>query len=490
MSDILSYTDHFNEAFQRHFLAVVSREPGALARFRSAVSHEYFTSDVSRAVALGLITYYDKNLHLPTQATLTQEAADVAAKTQRGAVEPFVRKLFADDISDATGVLTKAVEFGKHAALVNAVLKAADKAEASRLSIVERGRACKAIIEEAMMVGEDVNTLGLDYTKDVALRARKYLSPDPTDEPIPTGLRHLDRAIGGGLPRGALGMIVAPPGRGKSTFLCNVGFNNLITTTKRVVVHISMEMSAEDIVRKYDDRIVHGVSHIKNTRPDELEERLTSRIRKYIRGTLLVKRYFTRSVGASTFRGYLNVLAANGYKPDVVLIDYADIVKAERRMGVDRHEQASIYEDLRTLAGEFDCAVWTASQTNRGGAGKDLIELTDIAESFEKAAIVDVGLLFSQSRDENVRNSCRIHVEKVRNHEDHTIVECEIRRDRSMMRSIGHYDAQYNPMDDDSAPNTAGKTAFERHMNQGASERQAPRRNFQANGPSRRVGGR
>ncbi len=486
-----SYTDHFGESFQKHLLAVMVREPGALARFRSALSHEYFTSDIARAVALGLVTYYDKNKHLPTQSTLTQEALDVASSTHKQSIDPFVCKLYDDDVSDAPGVLAKAVEFGKYAALINAVIKAADKADTHRLTVVERGLACKLLLEDALQVGEDIGSMGVDYSVNVAARAQRYLTPELEDDIISTGIRHLDYAIGGGLGRGKLGMIVAPPGRGKSTFLCNLGFYSLLcTATPRTVVHITMEMDDHDVVKKYDDHLVHGVSRLKNNKPDRLEEILVTRVRQYIRGTLFVKRYFTRSAGVSSIRAYLMMLTAHGHKPDLLLVDYADIVKPERRLGDARHEMAGVYEDLRALAGEFDCACWTASQTNRSGAGKTTIDLTDVAESFEKAAIVDVGLLFSQSRDESIHNTCRIHVEKVRNHEDHTIVECEIRRDRAMIRSIGRYDAAYTPIDEDSPTDTRGKTALEQHLNQNMSQNNRDQRQHGRPGANvtRRVG--
>lgn len=461
------YTDTFGDSFQRHLLAVLSRTPGAIQRYRSALSHEYFTSDVSRAVAKALLDYTDQFQHLPTETTLVQAAQDIAAASHRPSVEPFIHKLYKDDVSDAVGVAHKAVEFGQYAALVNAVLKSADKVAkiaAAKQSVLEQGKAVKAIIDQALMVGTDISDMGLNYVENAAERAKRYLNPEMEDEVIPTGIRHLDDTIGGGLPRGALGMLIAPPGKGKTTFLCNLGFNNLVTTSKRCVVHFSMEMSAADVARKYDDRVVGSVSYVRSTKPDKLEELLTSRIKKFCHGTLFVKRYYTRSVGVSAFKSYLNILRAHGYSPDLVIVDYADIVKPERRIGDARHEQAGIYEDLRTLAGEFNCAVWTVSQVNRSGAQKDTHQLSDVAEAFEKNAIVDVGLTFSQGREENIAQRCRIFVEKCRNKQDHIIVECEIRRDRTMIRSTGRYDESYNAIDED-APESFSKKFVERPSN-------------------------
>lgn len=487
----LDYTDLFGDAFQRHLLAVLARTPGMVVRYRTALSHEYFTSDLLRAVTRALLAYSDEFQHLPLEATLVQCARELLQASQQASVEPFVRKLFLDDISDAVGVAHKAVTFGQYAALVNAVLASADKVAkiaAAQQSVVEQGKAVKAIIEKALLVGKDVSDLGVNYIATASERAQRYLSPALKDLVIPTGIRHVDDTIGGGLGRGCLGTVISPTGIGKTTFLASVGGSNLMTTAKLCVVHISMEMSADDVARKYDDRILGSVSYVRSRTPDRLEELLLSRIRRFCHGTLFIKQYSTRSAGVTDFRNYLDLLRAHGYHPDLVLVDYADIVEAESRKGEVRHEQAGIYEDLRKMAQDYNCAVWTASQVNRSGVQKMTHQLSDIAESFEKIAIVDVGLTLSQGREENIEQRCRIFVAKCRSQRDRVVVECEIRRDRALIRSIGRYDESYNALDEDSPPSFS-KKFVERaaaQEEQFQSNRGGNRPQF--NGASRRVG--
>lgn len=47
---------------------------------------------------------------------------------------------------------------------------------------------------------------------------------DPMMQVDPTGVPHLDEVLGGGLPRGALAIVVGPPGSGKTTLACQVAF--------------------------------------------------------------------------------------------------------------------------------------------------------------------------------------------------------------------------------------------------------------------------
>ena len=54
-----------------------------------------------------------------------------------------------------------------------------------------------------------------------------------------------------------------------------------------------------------------------------------------------------------------------GFKPGLIIIDYADIMRSTRQYDSLRHELKLIYEELRNLAMELGIPVWTASQANR-----------------------------------------------------------------------------------------------------------------------------
>lgn len=55
----------------------------------------------------------------------------------------------------------------------------------------------------------------------------KQASPEQPNQspPVdPTGVSHLDEVLGGGMPRGALAIVVGPPGSGKTTLACQMAF--------------------------------------------------------------------------------------------------------------------------------------------------------------------------------------------------------------------------------------------------------------------------
>ena len=71
----------------------------------------------------------------------------------------------------------------------------------------------------------------------------------------------------------------------------------------------------------------------------------------------------------------------------MVIVDYADLL----RPVVVRKENdgiESIYEELRGLSNEFNCPVWTASQTNRSGLNAEVVTMEQISEAFNKCFVM------------------------------------------------------------------------------------------------------
>ena len=408
-------------------------------RFRSALSHTYFTADEQRVIAKALLEHVDRNKILPTTSTLLEDIRPNVNDEFFEGVEKVMARLYKDDISDAAAVMDKAVDFGKTQALVNAVIEAADE--------IEDGHREKVLplVQEALVVGEDLIDVGIDYYGTLEDRNAWYEQEDEASY-IPTGIPHLDYALGGGLGRGELYVILAPPKRGKTTTLVNIGFGALRAIRASAqkgynVAYYSCEMRDRKIARRFDDRLAGNIIKDKRSDPAKYAEAIKRRVKAYIHGRLFVKSYPTRTAGVNTIRSHLSLLASRGFHPDVIIVDYADIMKAERRLGEMRHEQAGIYEDLRTLAGEYDAAVCTASQAVRSAVDKETLDIGDFAEAFEKAAIMDGGIGFSQTKEERIKGICRLVLVGLRGEEDGRAIDCIIRRDRCLMKSVALTDA-------------------------------------------------
>lgn len=117
--------------------------------------------------------------------------------------------------------------------------------------------------------------------------------------------------------------------------------------------------------------------------------------------------------GISDIRRDLYILEQHeGFIPDVILIDYADILKPDSN-GDKRNQIDDIWKNLASLAAERHCIVFTASQGTRGSIYKSDMSQDDLAEWIGKLAHVDIFLGLNQSPTEKeskiIRTNLLVH---------------------------------------------------------------------------------
>ena len=105
-----------------------------------------------------------------------------------------------------------------------------------------------------------------------------------------------------------------------------------------------------------------------------------------------------------------------GIKPDLILVDYADLLRDVSGKAAARHDimLSNIYEDLRGLAGVLQVPIWTASQANRSALEQDIIEADKIAESYSKVMIADFVVSLSRKTTDKISGTGRYHIIKNR----------------------------------------------------------------------------
>ena len=115
-----------------------------------------------------------------------------------------------------------------------------------------------------------------------------------------------------------------------------------------------------------------------------------------------------------SIRNHINKLRLRGIEPDIIICDYADIMKSSRHYDQKRFEEESIYEELRALSQELGKPIWTASQINRSGTDVDVITLKYISECFSKAMISDLFLTINRKKDSSTPDLGNLFVAKNR----------------------------------------------------------------------------
>ena len=143
------------------------------------------------------------------------------------------------------------------------------------------------------------------------------------------------------------------------------------------------------------------------------KEEVQSAIDK-LKGNLIIKYYPTRTASVNTITAHLQQCELQGIKPDLIIVDYADIMKSTQHFTEKRHEVGHVYEELRGLAGEFEVPIWTASQANRSSLEEEIIGADKVAEDYSKVMTADFVMSMSRKVEDKIANTGRFHVIKNR----------------------------------------------------------------------------
>jgi replicative DNA helicase len=247
-----------------------------------------------------------------------------------------------------------------------------------------------------------LSDLGHDYINELLSRFE-----ESTRDTIKTPWDVINDVMDGGLGKGELGVVVAPAGIGKTWFLQSIGADAV--KRGKSVVHYTLELNQAYVGLRYDT-IFTGIptANLKYSMSDV--EKIISKLT----GNLLIKYFPTRTASVQTLSAHLKNLELHDKMPDVVLVDYADILRDTSGIKDYRLQLGNIYEDLRGLAGEYDIPIWTASQANRSSLEEDVIEADKVAESYSKVMTADFIMSVSRKATDKIANTGRVHIMKNR----------------------------------------------------------------------------
>lgn len=172
---------------------------------------------------------------------------------------------------------------------------------------------------------------------------------------------------------------------GKSHFLVHVGAQALLQNKN--VLHFTFELNERAVGIRYDSHLLDIDSLECPERKNEVKAFYAENVGKI--GRLRVKYFPTGTATVNTLRSFIDKLALENFRPDMVVVDYAGIMRSSERYELPRMELKKIYEELRCFAAELDIPVWTACQSNREGADSEIISLANMSEAYAQAHICD-----------------------------------------------------------------------------------------------------
>jgi len=211
----------------------------------------------------------------------------------------------------------------------------------------------------------------------------------------------------GGLGGGDFGLIFGNPGGGKSWSLIALG--GYAVKMGYNVLHYTLELGEAYVGKRYDAYFTNTPVDVINKHRTKVEEAVGDLV-----GQLIIKEFSPGKATIHTLESHIQKVTDQGFKPDLIIIDYVDLLGTRKKTSDRKGEIDDIYISTKGLARSLNVPVWSVSQVNRAGAKDDVIEGDKAAGSYDKIMITDFCISLSRKRKDKVEGTGRFHIMKNR----------------------------------------------------------------------------
>jgi len=366
-----------------------------LTNVHDILDESHFTNQAHKWIVSNILSYYAKYHTTPTPEVLKSEYEKVTNDVLKISIKEQLREAYKLADTDSEYIEGEFSAFCKNQQLKKALLNSVDLLQAQDYDSI------RAIIDSALKAGADKN-LGHEYVKDIEARYRneqRITVPTPWDE--------FNELLQGGLGNGDFGLMFGGPGAGKSWSLValaghavKMGFN---------VVYYTLELGEDYVGRRFDAYFTQIPANEITFHKDKVEAVMTK-----IPGNLIIKGFSPGKASISSVESHIQKCTDLGTKPDLIVIDYVDLLRSKRVSRERKEEIDDIYTSTKGLARELNIPVWSASQVNRQGAQDEVIEGHKAAGSYDKMMITDFAASISRRAKDKQIGIGRFHIMKNR----------------------------------------------------------------------------
>jgi len=324
---------------------------------------------------------------------------DVKDEYQRKYVIQQLRKIQEADLNDTLKVQDMAMRFCKQQEMKKSMTQVNKIIERGNLEDYDQ---VETIIRKALEHGDN---------KDDGLTVFEGLENvliDDFRKPIPTGIKGLDEIMDGGLSKGELAVILAPFGVGKTTMITKLA--NTAMADNYNVLQIFFEDTIKVIQRKH---LSCSTGFDLNTLSLHKEEVLDI-VSKLPQERLKLKRFSSDGTTIPVIRQYVRKLIAEGFRPDIILLDYIDCVEPSKKFDDVNVGEGSVMRQFEAMLSELDIAGWTAIQGNRSSIKADVVEADQMGGSIKKAQIAHFVVSIAKTLDQKEDSTATMAILKSR----------------------------------------------------------------------------
>lgn len=385
----------YGTGFQIKIINSLLKNKQFLQNINDVLDVNMFDSPASKWIVTETLKYYYKYHTTASIEYLQVEVKKIDNDVLKVSVIEQLKDALKAVNDDKEYIEQEFANFCRNQQLKNAILES--------VKLLEKGEweDIRHIINLASKAGQD-KTIGHEYEKDMETRYRQE-----ERGAVNTPWENINQLLQGGLGKGDLGIIFGNPGGGKSTMLVNLGAVAAMSGLN--VAHYTLELSEDYVGKKYD-AIFTGI----DTQNLHLHKEKVAEAIAKVKGKLIIKEFPMGKASCNTVESHIQKCRDLGYPPDLVIIDYVDLLKSKTKSIDPKDAIDDIYTAVKGMARELKVPVWTVSQVNRMGAKDDVIEGDKAAGSYNKMMTADFAMSLSRKRQDKVNGTGRIHIMKNR----------------------------------------------------------------------------
>jgi len=391
----LSSVNQYGNDFQIKVLSSLLSHKEFLINIHDIISEDDFENSAMKWIIREILKYYQKYHTTPSLDILKVELQKVDNEVLQISIREQLKQAYISSDDDLEYVQEEFTNFCKNQQLKKALMSSVDMLQAGDYDGI------RFLIDSALKSGQDKN-LGHEYVKDIESRYREN-----SRTTVPTPWERVNTILQGGLGNGDFGLIFGNPGGGKSWSLVALG--GYAVKLGYNVLHYTLELGEEYVAKRYDAFFTKIPVDKIDSHRDKVEEILPQ-----LPGSLIVKEYPTGRATVSTIESHISKCISLGIKPDMIIIDYVDLLASRKTNRERKDEIDDIYTSTKGLAKQLNIPIWSVSQVNRAGAKDDIIEGDKAAGSYDKIMITDFCMSLSRKKEDKVNNTGRFHIMKNR----------------------------------------------------------------------------
>ena len=391
-------------SFQQSLIKAIVEDKKYGETIIDVLESKFFDNNSFKFIMENIKELYKNYSKIPDYNTLAQKIMAEGGNKDSSKVHVDTLEAIKDNESQTEYVKDTALNFCKQQNL---------KRELKNVnSIIESGEfeaynKIEEIIQKALQVG-----ISNDEATDVFHDIEGALEKD-FRLPIATGIVGVDEVLKGGLGIGELGIVLAPTGTGKTTLLTK--FANTAYNLGYNVVQIFFEDNPGNIKRKH---FTIWTDIAPDDQPENKEE-VTKKVmeaQERSKGSIKLLKLASDNVTVSEIKNKLRKMnSENGYQVDLLILDYVDCISSDKSTnGEEWKGEGSVMRSLESMTGEFNMAIWTATQGNRESISSEVVTGDQMGGSIKKAQIAHVILSIGKTLEQKEHNLATLTLLKSR----------------------------------------------------------------------------